>query len=316
MAGNSKRKGATRRAGSKKGAQVGTGGHGRKALEGKGPTPKAEDRPYHAAHKRKKSSDAAAARPQKVSRAVQEISRGAEVVVGRNAVLEALRADVRAERLYVFTKIDADDRIAESVERALELEIPIAEVPRSDLDALAGDQVHQGIALAIAPYAYAHLDDVRGGDGPALIVALDSIQDPRNLGAIARSAAAFGATGMLLPERRAAGVTAATWRTSAGAVSRLPIARVTNLARSIDALKAERVFVVGLAGDGDVPITDCDLLDEDCMIVVGSEGKGLSRLVREQCDVVASIPIDAATESLNASVAASVALYEARRRRG
>jgi 23S rRNA (guanosine2251-2'-O)-methyltransferase len=316
MAGNSKRIGAVRKEGSKKGPQVGSGGKGRRALEGKGPTPKAEDRPHHPAHRAKELADRAVAKsPHRGPAPRRKVPGGPEVVAGRNAVLEALRAGVHAESLHLFSRIEADDRVSELLRLALEADVPVNEVTKSRLDLLTGAAAHQGVALIVEPFRYLDLHDLLAAPGLPLIVALDGIQDPRNLGAIIRSAAAFGATGVLLPERRAAGVTVAAWKTSAGAVARMPIARVTNLARALEELKAERIFTLGLAADGEVALADSGLLVEPLALVIGSEGKGLSRLVREACDEVVSIPISASTESLNASVAASLALYEVRKAR-
>jgi len=312
VAGNSRRQGATRKPGSKKGATVGSGGKGRRALEGKGPTPKAEDRVYHPAHRRKKQSERG---PRHAAPAKARVPGGPEIVAGRNPVLEALRSGVRARSLAVFSRIEADDRVREILHLALEADVEVHEVSKPRLDSVTGGATHQGVALEVEPFDYLDPADLLDADGVPLIVVLDGIQDPRNLGAILRSAAAFGATGVLLPERRAAGVTVAAWKTSAGAAARIPIARATNLSRAIEDLKTRRVFVVGLAADGDVPIAESTLLAEPLAIVVGSEGKGLSRLVREACDEVAGIPISARTESLNASVAAAVALYEAAKAR-
>ena len=142
-----------------------------------------------------------------------------------------------------------------------------------------------------------------------LLVALDGVTDPRNLGAIVRSAAAFGAAGVLMTERRAAAMTASAWKASAGAAARMPIAQVTNLARTIDAAKKQGLFVVGLDGESEDTIASMKIAAEPIMIVVGSEGKGLARLTREKCDLVISIPISASTESLHASVATSIALF-------
>ena len=144
---------------------------------------------------------------------------------------------------------------------------------------------------------------------PNLIVALDGVTDPRNLGAVVRSAAAFGAHGVVMTERRAAAMTASAWKSSAGAAARLPIAQVTNLARTIEEAKELGCFVIGLDGEADKNLNEMKVAKESIMIVVGSEGKGLSRLVREKCDLVVSIPMRATTESLNASVATSIALY-------
>ncbi|WP_062462042.1 23S rRNA (guanosine(2251)-2'-O)-methyltransferase RlmB [Demequina soli] len=314
MAGNSQRRGATRNAGSKKGAKVGTGGHGRKALEGKGPTPKAEDRPYHKAHKAKARAEKEAAKqPQRAGRSTprDRTSRAVDLVVGRNSVLEALREGMAATMLSVFNRIDADDRVTEIVSLAVEHGVTVREVTKATLDALADGSPHQGVALEVPPYEYAHPEDLLEAPSPVRIIALDGIQDPRNLGAIVRSAAAFGASGVLIPERRAAGMTVAAWKVSAGAASRLPVARAVNMVRTLEEYKKQGLFVLGLAGDGDVDLHESNLLDGPLVIVVGAEGQGLSRLVRETCDQVASIPIAATTESLNASVAASIALYEA-----
>ena len=143
-----------------------------------------------------------------------------------------------------------------------------------------------------------------------LLVALDAITDPRNLGAIIRSVAAFGGNGIILPQRRSVGVTAAAWKTSAGAAARMPVALAANLNQTIKEYKRRGVFVVGLDGDGDVSLPNFQLFDKPLLVVVGSEGKGLSRLVQENCDQVISIPISEVTESLNAGIAASVALYQ------
>ena len=311
MAGNQKRPGATRRI--KKGPSAGTGGKGRRALEGKGPTPKAEDRPYHKAYKVKQVSDRAA---EKRSTARgggprDRTSKADDVIIGRNSVLEALRAGLPANVLMVFERVDADDRITEIVSKAVEREIEVREVSKPVLDRIADGSPHQGVALEVAPYEYLQPGDLLEAPSPIRLIALDGIQDPRNLGAILRSAAAFGAHGAVIPERRAAGVTVAAWKVSAGAAARLPVARATNLVRALEDYKKAGLFVVGLDADGDVELADSNLLDGPLVIVVGAEGAGLSRLVRETCDQVASIPISAVTESLNASVAASIALYEA-----
>jgi len=181
------------------------------------------------------------------------------------------------------------------------------------MDRLTDGAVHQGLALQVPPYAYAHPDDLparaSGRDEVPLVVALDGVTDPRNLGAVVRSAAAFGAHGVLVPERRSAGMTAAAWKTSAGAAARVPVARAANLARALAAYRKAGLFVVGLDGSGPADVASLALATEPLCLVVGSEGRGLSRVVREQCDEVARIPIAAGVESLNASVAAGVALF-------
>src|SRR6478735_415154 len=312
MAGNSQRRGATRKPGSKKGATVGSGGQRRKALEGRGPTPKAEDRVYHAAHKRKVAADkkATGQRPGQARGARQTAGpkgRGAaqEIVAGRNSVLEALRAGIPVEAVYLFARLDADDRTREILDIVSGRGYDLLEVGKPELDRLTDGAVHQGVALKVPPYEYADVDDLldaaEESGRPPLVVALDGVTDPRNLGAVLRSAGAFGAHGVLVPERRAAGVTASAWKVSAGAAARVPVARATNLVRTLTEYKAAGCFVVGLDGGGP--------------LVVGSEGKGLSRLVRETCDVVASIPILSDVESLNAGVAAGISLYEVARLR-
>jgi 23S rRNA (guanosine2251-2'-O)-methyltransferase len=176
--------------------------------------------------------------------------------------------------------------------------------------------VHQGVAVQLPAFDYKHPDDLLAEAGPApLIVALDHVTDPRNLGAVVRSAAAFGAAGVLIPERRSAGMTAAAWKTSAGAAARIPIARATNLNRTLQGYAKAGLFVVGLDGDGDVDIADLPQAADPMVLVVGSEGEGLSRLVRDSCDSIASIKISSEVESLNAGVATSIALYEVARAR-
>jgi len=244
-----------------------------------------------------------------------------EYIGGRNPVLEALQAGVPATALYVAHRIDNDDRVRDSIKIAADRGIALMEVTRDKLDRLTEGAVHQGLALQIPPYDYAHPSELvqlaRDAAEPPLIVALDGVTDPRNLGAIARSATAFGAHGLLVPSRRSAGVTAGAWKTSAGTLATLRVARATNLTAALRELRDDGLFVIGLDGAGDTEVADVNLFTEPLVIVIGSEGKGLSRLVREQCDVVARIPMRAAAESLNAGVAAGVTLYEvARHRRG
>ncbi|MBU6213405.1 MAG: 23S rRNA (guanosine(2251)-2'-O)-methyltransferase RlmB [Actinomycetales bacterium] len=385
VAGNSSRKGAVR--GAKKTRSVGSGGKGRARLAGKGPTPKAADRPYHAAAKSgaKKSAGSGKAasgtgaakrgssdRPRSAASsssgkaagrgaggkaagrgpAVKGAGRGpatkgasrsaaarggsrtpatrgparstsggrkvttTEVISGRNAVLEALQAGVPTDVVYVMAGIDSDDRIREIIGQCRSKRLQLLEVSRTDLDRMTSEMAHQGVAARIPAYKYRETSDLLHG-GATLIVALDSVTDPRNLGAVIRSAAAFGATGIVIPQRRAAGVTAAAWKTSAGAAARIPVAQATNLVRALKECQEAGCFVIGLAGDGAQSLADAahEFFDGPAVIVVGSEGEGLSRLVRQTCDVVVRIDIDSATESLNASVATSIALYEAARAR-
>lgn len=313
MAGNSQRRGAVRKAGTKKGPTVGSGGVRRRGLEGRGATPPAHMRPNHPAAKRaNKAARQQQGRPKKTD--------DTEIVLGRNPVVECLRAGVPATALYVALGADSDERLTESVTRAADAGIAILEVPRTDLDRIAANGLHQGIALQVPPYAYAHPDDLLRAAAhdvqPPLLVALDNISDPRNLGAIVRSVAAFGGHGVLIPQRRSASVTAVAWRTSAGAAARTPVARATNLNRTLVSWAGAGLQVVGLDAGGDTVLDDLDA-SGPVVVVVGSEGKGLSRLVRQHCDTIVSIPMAGPTESLNASVAAGVVLAEiARQRRG
>jgi len=353
MAGNSKRPGATRKAGSKKGPTAGTGGKGRKALEGRGPTPKAEDRPYHVAHKRKAAAEraeqaagkgagkggagkgagagrgraggaatrpaAGAPRTGRARPAGRAATTGPEIVAGRNAVVEALRAGVPCDGVWVGHRVEADDRIREIRRIAGEKNLPLLEVTSAELDRMTGGMVHQGVVIAVPQFRYSELGDLvaraeRAGE-PALIIALDGVTDPRNLGAVLRSAGAFGAHGVVVPERRAAGVTASAWKVSAGAAARVPVARVTNLVRALGELRDAGCFVVGLDAGGTTSVSNLHLATGPVVLVVGSEGKGLGRLVRSTCDIVAGIPIRAETESLNAGVAAGIGMYEVARLR-
>jgi 23S rRNA (guanosine2251-2'-O)-methyltransferase len=333
------RPGATKKG---KGPRAGTGGKGRQALEGKGPTPKAEDRKGHPAQKareRREKFESQAPRMRKgeflapaaktagtrgasarTGAAVAKAADANEVLSGRNSVLEALRTKVPASAMYLAARIEMDDRVKEAITLANNRRLPIHEVTRPEIDRMTGhDAVHQGIALQVPPYNYEHplelLDKILDRDQVPLIVALDGITDPRNLGAIIRSVAAFGGQGVVLPQRRSTGVTASAWKTSAGAAARVPVALAGNLTTTLKEFKRRGLFVVGLDGDGSVSLPNFDLAKEPLVIVVGSEGKGLSRLVQETCDAVVSIPISAATESLNAGIAASVTLYEVARQR-
>jgi 23S rRNA (guanosine2251-2'-O)-methyltransferase len=307
MAGNSRRRGAVRKPGTKKGPTVGSGGQRRRGLEGRGATPPAHMRPYHPAAKRLRSQ------PRRAAKRTDDV----ETVLGRNPVLECLRAGVPATALYVAIGTQADERLTETVTRAADSGIAILEVPRADLDRMTTNGLHQGIALQVPPYEYAHPDELLEAAmdaPPALLVALDNISDPRNLGAIVRSVAAFAGHGVLIPQRRSASVTAVAWRTSAGAAARVPIARATNLTRTLKNWAGRGLQLVGLDADGDTVLDDLDGAGP-VVVVVGSEGKGLSRLVRESCDAVVSIPMAGPAESLNASVAAGVVLAEIARQR-
>lgn len=240
-------------------------------------------------------------------------------MLGRNPVLECLRAGVPATALQVAIGVELDDRVSESVRLAADAGLCILEVPRVDLDRLAGGALHQGVALQVPPYEYALVEDVlvsaRESGTPPLLVALDGVTDPRNLGAVVRSATAFGAHGLLLPQRRSAGMTAAAWRTSAGTAARLPVARATNMVRALKDCAASGLMVVGLDPGGTMLLDTFPLATGGLVLVLGSEGRGLSRLVRETCDAIVSIPMVGPVASLNASVAAGVVLAEVARLR-
>jgi 23S rRNA (guanosine2251-2'-O)-methyltransferase len=397
MAGKPGRPGAAK---GKKGGKVGSGGNNKQRLEGRGPTPKAEDRKNHKAFKAKQAAERkaaalgikvvgkgagnsatarkfaseldpkiassrtgkAAARPNTglatgtragaakgtaatrdgarrgeflapgqrtagaagaAKRAGQRVSKAenaSEVLSGRNSVLEALRSKVPSTALFIATRIEMDERVKESIKIAASRGIPVTELTRPEIDRMTGfDSVHQGIALQVPPYKYQHpmelLDLILSRGQKPLLVALDGITDPRNLGAIIRSVAAFGGHGVILPQRRSTGVTASAWKTSAGAAARIPVALAANLNATLKDLKKRGCFIVGLDGGGDMSLPEFTLGTEPLVLVVGSEGKGLSRLVTENCDAVVSIPISGDTESLNAGIAASVTLYEVSKRR-
>jgi 23S rRNA (guanosine2251-2'-O)-methyltransferase len=319
----------------------GTGGYGKRKLEGKGPTPPAEMRPGHPAQRRaaaqakktaqgkagpgkagpRASTGRGAGRPGEPGEAARygEIrargagSAAAELVAGRNPVLEALQAGVPATVLHVGPRLDEDERIGQAVMLATNRGIQVAEAGRAELDRITGGAIHQGIALRIRRYAYADPVDLvqaaRDQGVPPLIVALDGVTDPRNLGAVARSVAAFGGHGILVPSRRSAGVTAGAWKASAGTLARVRVAQTANLTRALTAYQEDGLFVAGLDAGGSEDVGRLELAGSPLVLVVGSEGKGLSRLVAQHCDVVARIPITGAAESLNAGIAASIALY-------
>ena len=317
MAGNDGRRGAVRKPGSKKGPKVGTGGHSRRRLEGKGPTPKAEDRTYHPAFKRKKAREAREAQEAAIARARAKssikIAEGRELIAGRNPVAEAARAGVPIERVFVLDNVK-DDRVEEVVRLASGLGAPVYEVTRRDLDVATDGAVHQGVAIEVRGYEYRDVEDLIADSlqqlGIPLLVALDQVTDPHNLGAVLRSSGAFGADGVIIPERRSAGVNTTAWKVSAGAAARVPVARATNLVRALEDCKKAGFFVVGLDGGGDTELRDLKLADGPLVVVTGAEGNGLSRLVRQTCDQIVSIPIASSVESLNAAVATGIALYE------
>jgi 23S rRNA (guanosine2251-2'-O)-methyltransferase len=243
---------------------------------------------------------------------------GPELLLGRNPVVEALRVAVPATALYVAQGIDVDERITEIARTAGDRGIPILEVPRNELDRMTGGVLHQGVGLQVPPFAYEDFDDLIAAaleQTAPLLVALDGVTDPRNVGAVIRSVAAFGGHGVFMTERRAAGITATAWRTSAGAAARVPVSQVVNLTRAVKACQQAGFTAIGLDADGETDLYQLEAAVGPLLVVVGSEGRGLSRLVGETCDMRVSIPMASTVESLNASVAAAVTLAEVARRR-
>lgn len=318
MPGSSQRKGAIRKK-PKGNPTAGSGGRVRRGLEGRGPTPKAEDRVKHPAHKRAKAAERSKERERGRRPARKDAEAPVEWVYGRNPVVEALRAGVPAAALHVAEGTERDARLREALLLAVETGVSVLEVPRTELDRVTAGGSHQGVALQIPPYEYAHPDDLLARAYAAnevpLIVALDGVTDPRNLGAITRSAAAFGAHGVVVPERRTASMSASAWKTSAGAAARIPVARAGNLNRALKSYKDAGLMVIGLDMNGAIDLPAFDAATEPLVLVIGSEGKGLARLVRENCDLIVSIPMTSATESLNAGIAAGITLYEIARHR-
>ena len=242
------------------------------------------------------------------------------VLYGVNPIIEALRAD-RLPGEIVIAEGARDARLRELIELARTKNVPVKHAPRTRLDREAGNTHHQGVVAHIAPAGYADAEELldriaaaAGSGDAALVVVLDGIEDPRNLGAILRTAECAGASGVFIPERRAAGLNETVAKASAGAIEHLPIARVTNLSRLIDRLKERNVWVVGTTAEASTSYTDWDWTRASA-IVLGAEGSGLHRLVRERCDVLVQIPVHGRIDSLNVSVAAGVVLYEALRQR-
>ena len=249
-------------------------------------------------------------RPDRGEKRYERRGAAQDAVAGKNSVVEALRAKIPAKELVVALKTEIDEKISEAIRLAKNLDLPIKEMPRRALDDLTGSANHQGIALVIKPFNYSEFSTIlSSAKKPMMLIGVDGITDPHNLGAIVRSAAAFGADGVIIPERRNAAMTGSAWKASAGAAARMPISQVTNLVRSIGEAKKAGCFVIGLDADGDQEVSKMNLASESIFIIVGSEGKGLSRLVRENCDLVISIPMQSDVESLNASVATAIVMH-------
>lgn len=234
------------------------------------------------------------------------------VVGGLHPVRELLRAGQRVDRVLVADTREGSAVLDEVLELARDQGVPVGEVERAELDRRADGLVHQGVLALAPPFPYVSLDDVLepATDDRALLVALDGITDPHNLGSIARTAEAVGAHGLIVPGRRTATVTPTVEKAAAGALAHLPVVQVTNLVRSLGQLSDAGIWSLGLDGDAEVELAAHPLVTEPCVLVVGAEGRGLSRLVRERCDALVRLPMVGRVGSLNASVAAGVALYE------
>ncbi len=237
-------------------------------------------------------------------------------IYGINAVAEALKARGRSFSWVGVSKDRHDLRLQRVIEECRRQGVAVRFVTRAELDEMAGNNSHQGVVAVTSAKQYSGIDDVVGAKRGAhsLVVVLDGVEDPHNLGAILRTADAAGADGVVIPERRAASVTAIVAKTSAGASEHLPIAKVTNIARTLEELKTRNLWIVGLDERGKQAYDKLDY-QMDCAVVFGAEGKGLHELVRRHCDFLVSIPMLGKVSSLNVSVAAGVVLYEIVRQR-
>lgn len=239
-------------------------------------------------------------------------------IEGRNAVIEALRAGRAVDKIYI-AKGETDQALGFIAAKARSAGIVVAEADRRKLDAMSQTHAHQGVIAVCAVRAYCSVDDILSAAAargePPFVIVCDEISDPHNLGAIIRSAECAGAHGVIIPKRRSAGLTAVVDKTSAGAAEHVAVARVANLPAAIAALKKKGLWIYGAAAEGASPMWKTDLTGPVCL-VIGSEGDGMGRLVRESCDVLVSIPLRGKLSSLNASAAAAVLMYEVLRQRG
>ncbi len=244
-----------------------------------------------------------------------------DLLYGVNPLLEALRAGGRVPAEIVVAEGARDERLRELIELARTRNVTVKRAPRTSIDRAVGNSHHQGVMARVAAARYADADDLMsliatrvGGEIEPLVLVLDGVEDPRNLGAILRTAECAGVDGVFVPERRAAGLTDAVAKAAAGAVEHVPVSRATNLSRLIEQLKERNVWVVGTVADAAMNYTEWDWTRPSA-VVLGGEGAGLHRLVREHCDVLVRIPVRGKIQSLNVSVAAGIILYEALRQR-
>lgn len=239
------------------------------------------------------------------------------MIEGRNAVIEALRAGVTIDKIYML-RGQTDSALGHIASTARSRGIVVVDADRRKLDGMSRTHSHQGVIALAAVREYASVEDIlnvaheRGE--PPLIIICDELSDPHNLGAVIRTAECAGAHGVIIPKRRSAGLTAVVAKTSAGAVAHLPVARVPNLSALLEQLKKQGIWIFGTAADADTSLYDADLKGP-VAIVIGSEGAGMSRLVAEHCDFKVSIPMKGQINSLNASAAAAILIYEAVRQR-
>jgi len=238
------------------------------------------------------------------------------VIYGMNSVAEALKARARAFEWVGVAKERHDLKLQRIIEECRKISVPVRFLPRVELDRMAATGAHQGVVAVTSAKQYTDLDDVIAAKRGqySLIVLLDGVEDPHNLGAILRTADAAGANGVVIPERRAAGITGTVAKASAGASEHLPVAKVTNISRTLEELKAKGLWIAGLDERGTQNYDSVDY-KMDCAVVLGAEGKGLHDLVKKKCDFLISIPMLGKVPSLNVSVAAGVVLYEVTRQR-
>ncbi len=237
------------------------------------------------------------------------------IVYGLNPVLECLKADPSTVEELILAQGRTSGRMEEILSLAKAAGIKIRRRPRAELSRLAGTETHQGVVLQAGAFSYTDLDLILDDPGIDLLVMLDGIQDPQNLGAIARTALAAGAGGLIIPKDRAAGVTPAAMKAAAGGLSRLPVARVTNLNRTAELLKENGFWLLGTAPRAKVSLFDLADLPDRLAVVIGAEGRGLGRVLAAKCDFMAALPLPGPMESLNASAATAIILFELVRRR-
>ncbi|MDP4092203.1 MAG: 23S rRNA (guanosine(2251)-2'-O)-methyltransferase RlmB [Bacillota bacterium] len=240
-----------------------------------------------------------------------------ETLEGRNSVIEALKSD-RAINKILVSKGDKEGSIKQIFGLARDKGIVVQEVERQKLDSISSTNAHQGVVAFVSPMNYVEVEDILQAAAskgePPFIIVLDEIADPHNLGSILRTADAVGVHGVIIPKRRAVGLTAVVSKASAGAIEYVPVARVTNIVQTIDNLKKQNIWIVGTDSSGDKPFYESDMKGA-IALVIGSEGEGMGRLVRESCDFTVNIPMQGKISSLNASVAAAIVMYEIKKQR-